>query len=386
MWSARWTSHWAFPVPTATEAVDHQRRRWLGALALGGLLPALGRAAGSEPGAAQLIAAWQSGDEHRIGLIDLADGQARVHRELPVPTRAHGLCVERGGSVLAMARRPGDWLVRWHPASGATQWRWIEDDRRFNGHVMASPDGETLWTTETDLDTGEGRLAVRDARTLAKTGEFATHGMDPHEMLVLPRAVGVVPAGSLLVANGGIASRPETGRAKRELERMDPSLVALDGASGRVLGQWRLGDPRLSIRHLAWDPVSACVGIALQAEHDDVPARQAAPVLAVWNGRELRAGQAQPALAGYGGDICARAVGGFLVSCTRAHQVALFGGSGQWQSSIALDEACALGEVAGRWWAAGRSSALGGAELDGTRQTTGLPAGCRIDNHWQAFV
>lgn len=366
--------------------VDQRRRRWLGALALGGLMPALAQATGSSPPALQMLAAWQIGEEHRIGLLGLGPGSTGVQRELTVPTRAHGLLVERDGSVLAMARRPGDWLVRWHPASGATQWRWIEDDRRFNGHVMASPDGQTLWTTETDLDSGLGRLAVRDARTLSKTGEFATQGMDPHELLVLPQRVGDVPAGSLLVANGGIASRPETGRAKRELERMDPSLVALDSGSGQVLGQWRLDDPRLSIRHLAWDPVSASVGIALQAEHDDVSAHQAAPVLAVWSGRHLRTASGQPALAGYGGDICARAGGGFLVSCTRAHQVALFGGRGQWQRNVALEGACALGEVAGNWWAAGRSSALGGAGADRAGWSTELPVGCRLDNHWLAFV
>ncbi|MBT9467313.1 DUF1513 domain-containing protein [Hydrogenophaga sp.] len=370
-----------------TEAHDPLRRRWLGALALGGLLP--GFAVATPPGApaasARLLAAWQSDNDHRIGLIDLGAGQARVHRELLVPTRAHGLLVEAGGSVLAMARRPGDWLVRWHPQSDATQWQWVEDDRHFNGHVVASPDGRTLWTTETDRESGQGRVALRQARTLRKTTEFATLGMDPHEMLVLPQRVGDVPAGSLLVANGGIPSLPETGRAKRDLDRMDASLVALDGGSGRVLGQWRLRDPRLSIRHLAWDPVSACVGIALQAEHDDPDARRAAPVLAVWNGRELVTAHGQPALAGYGGDICARAEGGFLVSCTRAHQVALFGAGGQWQNSIALEEACALGEVAGTWWAAGRLSALGGGGTDRASLSTDLPAGSRIDNHWLAF-
>ncbi|MFW2357222.1 DUF1513 domain-containing protein, partial [Hydrogenophaga sp.] len=203
-------------------------------------------------------------------------------------------------------------------------------------------------------------------------------GMDPHEMLVLPARVGDVPAGSLLVANGGIPTQPETGRAKRELDRMDASLVALDGHTGRVLGQWRLPDPRLSVRHLAWDPVSERVGIALQAEHDDAQARQAAPVLAVWDGLGLQAAREQPALVGYGGDICARPGGGFLVSCTRAHHLAWFDARGVWQRSEPLQEACALGNTTNGWWAAGRASALSNTTTD----PLGLPAGVRLDNHW----
>lgn len=363
-------------MPTVIEAVDQTRRRWLGALALGACLP--GVALASQGGTTRLLAAWQSDEEQCIGLIDLAGGEARVAHRLAVPTRAHGLCVEAGGSVLAMARRPGDWLVRWHATTGATQWRWIEDGHRFNGHVMASPDGNTLWTTETDRESGLGHVVLRDARTLARAAVFATQGMDPHEMLVLPAHLGNVPAGSLLVANGGIPTQPETGRAKREMDRMDASLVALDGNTGQVLGQWHLPDARLSIRHLAWDPVSARVGIALQAEHGDAQARHAAPVLAVWDGSSLLAAREQPALAGYGGDICARPGGGFLVSCTRAHHVAWFDARGVWQRSEPLQEACALGSTDSGWWAAGRARALSNTATD----PLGLPDGLRLDNHW----
>lgn len=360
------------------EAIDHARRRWLGALALGVCLP--GAAWASQGRTTRLLAAWQAGDGQCIGLIDLPVGEvARVAQSLVVPTRAHGLLVEAGGSVLAMARRPGDWLLRWHPATGATQWHWIEDDQRFNGHVVASARDPMLWTTETDRESGEGRVALRDAHTLARTAAFATHGMDPHELLVLPARLGDVPAGSLLVANGGIPTQPETGRAKRDLDRMDASLVALDQATGQLLGQWRLSDPRLSIRHLAWDPVSGRVGIALQAEHDDAAARQAAPLLAVWDGRSLQAAREQPALAGYGGDICARPGGGFLVSATRSHQVAWFDARAVWQRSEPLQEACALGATGGGWWAAGRARGLSNF----TRDPLGLPEGLRLDNHWR---
>ncbi len=365
------------------EAIDSLRRRWLGALALGACLPGVAMAAPAS--ATRLLAAWQSDKEQCIGLIDLDSRGARVIQQLAVPTRAHGVFVEASGSVLAIARRPGDWLVRWHPQNGTTQWQWIEDDHRFNGHVMVSPDRQIVWSTETDRDSGQGCIAVRDVRTLARTGAFAAHGMDPHEMLVLPKRVGEVPAGSLLVANGGIPTQPETGRAKRDLDRMDASLVALDCNTGQVLGQWRVNDARLSIRHLAWDPVSACVGIALQAEHDGEVDRHAAPVLAVWNGHGLQTSNEQPGLAGYGGDICARPGGGFMVSCTRAHQVASFDARGVWQSSLTLTDACALSNTTSGWWAAGRLIAQRGIGASLTGSSTELPQGLRFDNHWTIF-
>ncbi|MEZ5704889.1 MAG: DUF1513 domain-containing protein [Burkholderiaceae bacterium] len=342
-----------------------------------------------------LFAAWQQQDEQHIGLLSAGDASWSVKRSLLVPTRAHGLWAEAGGSVLAVARRPGDWLLRWHPASGQAQWHWMEGDRRFNGHVIASRDGQTLWTTETDLETAQGRVGVRDARSLVKTTEWASHGADPHQLLTLPRALADCPEGSLVVANGGVPTLPETGRSKRALDRMDASLVALHPRSGALLGQWRLPDAFLSIRHLAWDPVSRTLGIALQAEHPDPVARQTAPVLAVWDGARLRMAEDQPPMAGYGGDICALPGGGFAVSCPRANRLALFTAQGRWQDGIEHTEACALANPGGRgpWWLASNRGAAGlmhgGGAIPPTTvlaqaSVAGL-ADLQIDNHWIAL-
>lgn len=365
-------------MPTATDtALLLSRRQWLVAAAAMGFAPAwAARAAGT-----RLVSAWQTPSEHHIGVIEVDGARWSVQRSLTVPTRAHGLLLESGGSVLATARRPGDWLLRWHPVNGVTQWHWIEDDRRFNGHAVASPDGNTLWTTETDLDTAQGRLATRDAKTLEKSAEWATQGMDPHELIVLPQRVGDIPAGSLLVANGGIPTLPETGRSKRQLDRMDASLVALDPRDGAVRGQWRLDDPYLSIRHLAWDPVSRTVGIALQAEHPDADAKRRAPVFAVWNGQRLQASLAQPAVQGYGGDICALPTGGFVVSCPRADALALFGADARWSQNLAHREAYALAADQGHWWASGAEGVWCAPE--GTQARSGERL--QIDNHWAVW-
>ena len=112
----------------------------------------------------------------------------------------------------------------------AQRWQWIEPDRTFNGHVIATPDGTRVLTTETDLATGMGLVGVRDASTLEKLDEWPTQGRDPHELLWLSSS----GRARLAVANGGIATLAETGRAKHDLPAMDPSLVVLDGQQRRM--------------------------------------------------------------------------------------------------------------------------------------------------------
>ncbi|MBA2723956.1 MAG: DUF1513 domain-containing protein, partial [Methylibium sp.] len=193
--------------------------------------PVLARVAGRTGAAGcRLAAAWDDEAGHHIGLLVETDGALHIAASTEVPTRAHGLLWERGGTLLAVARRPGDWLLRWHPKKRTVQRVWSEPDRSFNGHVLVSPDGRTLYTTQTDLDTGAGLIGVRDARSLEQRAEWPSHGLDPHALLFDVQ-------GRLLVANGGIPTQPETGRAKRGLDRMDASLVRLDvEANGRRLG------------------------------------------------------------------------------------------------------------------------------------------------------
>lgn len=348
--------------------------------------------------AVTLLAAWRQDARESIGLIELDGAHWRMRSQLILPTRAHGLVVEPGGTVLAAARRPGDWLLRWRPGEEKAQWQWIEDDRRFNGHVIVAATGKRLvWTTETELEDGQGLIGVRDPVTLEKLDEWPTRGRDPHQLLALPQAVAGFAAGTLMVANGGIPTLPETGRAKLldqrlKQQRMDSSLTALHPETGEVLGQWRLSDPYLSIRHLAFDARSGRLGIALQAEHPDAAQKQAAPVLAVWDGRTLRAAEEQPALLGYGGDIVAlpQALadrGGFAVSCARANALALFSTEGRWQKTLPHPGAYALAGNEGHVWLGGDPDILEmDAPVRGTPPTAMLTqSGVRDwhwDNHW----
>lgn len=333
-----------------------------------------------------LLAAWQEGSEHFVGLLEQQGNSWSTTASLPLPTRPHGVLALHDGSALVVARRPGDWLLRWHPVTGQQSWHWLQGSLRLNGHIMLAPtQPQRVLTTETDQDSGAGLLALRQLDTLAPLDHWPTHGLDPHEMLALPVAVGPWPAHTLLVANGGIPTQAETGRSKKQLDRMEPSLVALDPRTGQLLGQWRLPDQRLSIRHLAWDAESKQVGIALQAEHDGLEQRRSAPVLARWDGQALHLAVGQPALQGYGGSVSAAPGGGFCVSCPKAQGVAWFNANAHWQGWTDWPAACPLWLHQGQLWMGGGSQIGHATSATAAQQlSTPTPAMNRLfDNHWQ---
>ena len=324
----------------------------------------------------RLVAAWaDEANRQHLGVVRAHGDSLQVVRSIEIPGRAHGLLIEPGGTVLAAARRPGDWVLRWSPTTGAAQWFACASDRSFTGHLLRDPTGACVYSAETDLGSGQGLIAVRDARTFELRAEWPTHGIDPHQFML-------DADGSLLVANGGVPTRPETGRAKVDLDRMDPSLVRLDADSGTLLGRWRLPDTRLSIRHLARDATGQ-VGIALQAEHDDARVKAAAPVLALFDGTALRTVDTPQPLAGYGGDIAASA-SGFMVSVPRAGGVARWSRDGQWAGFTPLAEACSLASVAGEVWVGGRTQVAECGEAAAPQHQLAVAA-LRLDNHWVAL-
>lgn len=253
-----------------------------------------------------------TGDRVGVFRVDWAAGRLEIQSEQAVPSRAHGLLSLADGGFMAVAARPGRWLMRCDAQGEVVRRRSMTEDtppRSFDGHVEASADGAWLYTVETDPASGAGWISVRDARTLQRVAQFSSGGADPHQLLL-------APDGHLVVANGGIV-RDLHGR-RIAPERMDSSLVRLDGRTGRLLGQWRLPDARLSMRHLAWAQGPAgLLGIALQAEHDLPEQRAQAPLLALWNGRDLSLPSADNRGGGYAGDITAAPGGGFVLSAQK---------------------------------------------------------------------
>jgi len=329
-----------------------QRRHWLALLAGAAVTPLHAAAAPQRLGVA-----WRGASEnstHHVGVlaVDWAARTLRVAGSVALPTRPHGLYAEPGGGLLAVALRPGRWLLRMDAAGRVVHRIDIADEtlpRRFGGHVVASADGLWVYTTETDTATGRGRVGVRDGHTLKKLDDWDTAGVEPHQLLRDPE-------GHLVVANGGIW-RDRDDR-KIGLARMEASLVRVQGQTGALLGQWRLADPRLSMRHLAWG-ADGTLGIALQAEHEAAADQAAAPALAVWDGESLHTVTGGN---GYAGDITgvpASGGGGFVISNPTRHTAWWWHpGAPQQLTEVAqLQRAYALATAGGVLIAAGRGLA-----------------------------
>ncbi|MFO1292309.1 MAG: DUF1513 domain-containing protein [Rubrivivax sp.] len=362
------------------------RRRLLTAGLPAFVLGALGHSAPRAASAPQRLAtAWRDATQghstsaYRVGILEIDWDAPRLHiaAELPVPERAHGLLALADGGFAAVAFRPGQWLLRCDAQGRPMQRLHVDDEhprRTFNGHVECSADGRWLYTTETDPADGSGWLGVRDARTLQRVAQFASGGVDPHQVLRTPE-------GALVVANGGIL-RDASGRGI-ELARMDPTLALLAADSGRPIGHWRLPDARLGLRHIAWaEGERPLLGIGLQAEHDSADARRDAPAIAIWDGRELTLPCADASAAGYVGDIAAGPAGGFVLSAQKA-------GRGLWWQPATpqrltlvaeLTEPCALVRDRGAVLiGAGRGLARWHAEAGGQMLRWPLPLA--PDNH-----
>jgi hypothetical protein len=169
-----------------------------------------------------------------------------------LPERGHDLTFSPAtGQAVVFARQPGTFAVVFDP-TGATEPQTITsvEGRHFFGHGAFSPDGRLLYATENDFENARGVIGIYDvAGGFRRIGEFDTFGTGPHEMLLMPDGE------TFVIANGGIETHPDYGRAELNLETMDPSVAFVDRQTGDLIGQLRLasGLHQLSIRHMAFD-------------------------------------------------------------------------------------------------------------------------------------
>lgn len=299
-------------------AID--RRTFLHGLAASCLAVSLPARAGAAPLA--VLSAWSlSRSEHRAGSPD-------GRRAVTLESRGHHIEPDprRPGRAWVFARRPGQEIqhIDWRRGVTLARFDYPEDRHGFGHGVYAHG---VLYTTDSNIDTGHGIIAVRDPDTLAVRREFPSAGIGPHELLARTD-------GSLLVANGGILTLPESGRVKLNRHSMQPDLCLLDTVSGTLRGRWTLPDSQLSIRHLA-DAGDGHYGIALQAENLD----HGLPLAAVWHAERgltlLRAPEAtEAACLGYAASIAA--CGPVLaITATRGHRVLFWRRDGEYLGEFA---------------------------------------------------
>ena len=131
----------------------------------------------------------------------------------------------------------------------------------FQGHGFFTPDGRYLVTSEADTVTAAGKLGIRETDTYSLLGQVDTYGIGPHEIQLMPDDATVV------IANGGLLTRPETGTQVLNLDTMDSSLTYIDLETGELLEQRRVPEPKASIRHLdVTHDGAVAFGVQLQRE------------------------------------------------------------------------------------------------------------------------
>ena len=157
---------------------------------------------------------------------------------------------------VVFARQPGTFAVVFDHA-GRTPPVTIQQRRPAGtSSAMASsrPTAALLYATENDFDNAAGMIGVYDATGgFARIGEFPTHGIGPARNAAARRRR------TLAVANGGIETHPDFGRAKLNYPTMKPSFVFVDRVTGDLIEKHELPPElhQLSIRHMDIDVTGA---------------------------------------------------------------------------------------------------------------------------------
>lgn len=164
-----------------------------------------------------------------------------------LPSRGHGVACN-GRFIAVIARRPANWVtvLDLHSRRIVKTFH-TTVTRHLMGHGVFLPSG-LLALTENDFDGERGVIGLyHPLEDWRRVGEWSSHGVGPHELVVLPKKRLIV------VANGGHVTHPDFPR--RVLNRADVSsgLVTLDAYTGERIHFHTPDDlkGRVSIRHLA---------------------------------------------------------------------------------------------------------------------------------------
>ncbi|PYG26730.1 DUF1513 domain-containing protein [Pelagimonas varians] len=324
---------------------NNGRRQFLGGLLAAGIVPQMTWA---DAGSPAFLSAAVKPDGNFV-LCGIGEDLS-IRFELPLPARGHAAAAHpTRPEAVAFARRPGTFAVVIDCMTGAQKAVLTSPEgRHFYGHGAFSSDGRLLFTTENDYEAGRGCIGVWDAqKSYVRIDEWDSGGIGPHDIKRIPGT------DTLVVANGGIDTHPDTGRTKLNIATMEPNLAYIE--AGQVIGtasfsaEWH----KCSIRHLdvsqngtvafgmQWQgdgPVDMLVGTHRYGEKIDAFA--ASP-------QDMRNMQ------GYIGSIASSADGRFVaVTSPRGGMVQIYDVlSAMLVRTLALEDVCGI-SVCGDWFVA----------------------------------
>lgn len=322
-------------------AID--RRQLLGALGASAAFGPLS-AHGAITDRPVYLSAAKADGRHKAVLLD---DQGYIHWSLDLPGRGHGGAFRpRSKECVMFARRPGQFALVVEQTTGRLVRSLLPPSgRHFYGHGCYSSDGRRLYTTENDFEGERGVIGLWDAADgYRRIGEYDSHDIGPHEVILMP------DGHTLAIANGGIATHPETGRRKLNIPDMAPSLVLLDGRDGSLLSKHAPPQQlhKLSLRHLSVNGQGTLFAAAqFEGAPEDTP-----PLLASLRSNRLRfhtAGKdVQAAMKNYCGSVSFNKSGQTLaVSCPRGNMITFWSQTGEFISSTTLQDGCGLASLPG---------------------------------------
>ena len=168
---------------------------------------------------AWLSAQGRDAEQFSLGLINPEQHKPELAHSA---FRGHGLCQNpvQAAQVAMIARRPGTQGIVVNLHSGEIEHNFqCTKNYHMQGHACFSHDGQFLFSSESNLKTGQGKIIVRETQNFKQVHEFSSHGIGPHELLMMPNSHNIV------VANGGLLTHPDSGRKVLNYEDMYSSLT-----------------------------------------------------------------------------------------------------------------------------------------------------------------
>lgn len=315
---------------------DQKRRAFLSGLLAASMWP---KPTWAEAGSPVLLsAAKASGGRYVLcGINNTFD----IIFQIPLPARGHAAAVHpMRPEAVVFARRPGTFACIIDCLSGRTIAALAAPKgRHFYGHGTYSQDGAVLFTTENNYGAGRGCIGLWDATNgYARIEEWNSGGIGPHD---IKRIHG---SDILVVANGGIDTHPNTGRAKLNIATMRSNLSYI--RDGQIIETAKLSDDhrKNSIRHLAvgsdghvafgmqWQGEAAPRGLVGSHRMSQHPTVMAAPA------DEIHA------LNGYVGSVAISHDGALIFATSpRGNCVQTFDADGlQWNATRSLLDVCGI--------------------------------------------
>ena len=173
---------------------------------------------------------------HSFDLLDLDSGAETPNRVI-LDFLAHGFSVfpkQKTLAVLLEKRGPGGALVDLKecallktidPLSG----------HHFYGHGSFSQNGDVLFAVETNLQTNDGVISVRDPNSFQCLEQFPTYGMAPHDCVMIDQGK------TLVITNGGGDIHSSS----------LPCVTFVDVATRRLLEKYEVDEPAINTGHIA---------------------------------------------------------------------------------------------------------------------------------------